>query len=324
MIGKVIKGKSFKGCVSYVMGKNDAKLLDSEGVLKTDTESIIDSFYLQSLMNPNLTKSVGHIPLSYSKEDKEKLTDKMMIRLAKEYMQLMKIENTQYIIVRHNDTGHPHCHIVFNRVNNEGKTISDKNDYRRNEKATKALKEKYGLTFGQGKDHTNTQKLKEPDKTKYEIYQAIKSHLSTAKHWKQFQAQLHQQNITIQFKYKGQIEDIQGISFKKGDYTFKGSQIDRNFSYSKLNRQIENNNTINPNIEQTALSSTTNQYTQQNTQSSSNQSTSIIGSVIDGLETGTSIQHNTNNYEEESLAKRLKYEHDKRMCKNKRKKGRRL
>ena len=56
MIGKIVKGKSFKGCVSYVLGKEDAKLLDSEGVLANDRKSIINSFYMQSLMNPNLAK----------------------------------------------------------------------------------------------------------------------------------------------------------------------------------------------------------------------------------------------------------------------------
>ena len=34
---------------------------------------------------------------------------------------------------------HPHCHIVFNRVDNNGKTISYKNDRYRNEKVCKAL-----------------------------------------------------------------------------------------------------------------------------------------------------------------------------------------
>lgn len=56
MIGKIVKGKSFKGCISYVLGKEDAKLLDSEGVLNTDAKAIINSFYMQSLMNPNLAK----------------------------------------------------------------------------------------------------------------------------------------------------------------------------------------------------------------------------------------------------------------------------
>ncbi|KAA6331107.1 hypothetical protein EZS27_020260 [termite gut metagenome] len=241
MIGKIIKGRSFKGCISYVLGKEEAKLLDSEGVLLNDTKSIINSFYMQSLMNPKLAKSVGHIPLAYSKEDASKLTDEFMVKLAKEYMKAMQIENTQYIIVRHHDREHPHCHIVFNRVYNEGKTISDRNDHFRNEKVTKALKEKYGLTFGVGKDKVNIHRLNEPDKTKYEIYKTIKFALKSSKNWNQFKNTLNRENIELKFKYKGQTNEVQGISFSKGDYSFKGSEIDHSFSYSKLNMILTGN-----------------------------------------------------------------------------------
>lgn len=96
MIGKIVKGKSFKGCISYVLRDKDAKILMSDGVLETDTKSIINSFYMQSLLNPKLSKSVGHIPLSFSPDDKERMTDHFMGQLAKEYMKLMGIENTQY------------------------------------------------------------------------------------------------------------------------------------------------------------------------------------------------------------------------------------
>jgi hypothetical protein len=157
-----------------------------------------------------------------------------MAKLAKEYMQEMKIENTQYIIVRHSDREHPHCHIVFNRVDNEGKTISDKNDHFRNEKITKALKEKYGLTFGENKEKVKIHRLKEPDKTKYEIHKAIQTSLKSAKNWNQFKEILNKSDIELKFKYKGKSDEVQGISFAKGDYSFKGSEIDRNFSYSKL------------------------------------------------------------------------------------------
>jgi len=133
MIGKIVKGRSFKGCISYIMEAKDAKLLASEGVLETGVKSIINSFYMQSLMNPNLSKSVGHIPLSFLPEDSLRLTDHFMLRLAREYMTAMNIENTQYIVVRHNNTAHSHCHIVFNRVDNDGKTISDRNGRYRNE-----------------------------------------------------------------------------------------------------------------------------------------------------------------------------------------------
>ena len=242
MIGKIVKGRSFKGCISYVLGNDDAKILASEGVLETDIKSIINSFYMQSLLNPKLSKCVGHIPLSFSPDDKERITDHVMERLAKEYMKLMGIENTQYIIVRHNNTNHPHCHIVFNRVDNDGKTISDKNDQYRNEKVCKQLKDKYNLTYGQGKDKVNVQKLKGAEQTKYEIYHAIKDILLKVKSWRQFEEVLKQKDISIEYKRKGQTNEIQGISFKKGEHSFKGSEIDRKFSYSKLDIVFNDNN----------------------------------------------------------------------------------
>jgi len=244
MIGKIVKGRSFKGCISYVMDAKDAKILASEGVLETDKESIINSFYMQSLLNPNLSKCVGHIPLSFSPDDKERMTGQFMERLAKEYMKAMGIENTQYIIVRHTNTEHPHCHIVFNRVDNDGKTISDKNDRYRNEKVCKQLKDKYNLTYGKGKDEVNVQKLKGAEQTKYEIYHVVKGTLPEVKNWSQFEEKLKNQGISIEYKRKGQSDEIQGISFKKGDHSFKGSDVDRKFSYSKLGTILNGNNQV--------------------------------------------------------------------------------
>ena len=54
--------------------------------------------------------------------------------------------------------------------------------------------------------------------------------------WQQLQERLAEKGITIRFKYKGQTSEIQGISFSKGEYTFKGSEIDRSFSFSKLDK----------------------------------------------------------------------------------------
>ncbi len=242
MIGKIVKERSFKGCVSYVMEAKDAKLLVAEGVLETDVKSIINSFYMQSLLKPKLSKCVGHIPLSFSPEDKERMTDHFMERLAKEYMKAMQIENTQYIIVRHNNTAHPHCHIVFNRVDNDGKTISDRNDQYRNEKVCKQLKDKYNLTYGQDKENVNVQKLKGAEQSKYEIYHIIKDALPKTNNWQQFEESLKQKGIFIEYKHKGQTDEVQGISFRKGEHCFKGSDVDRKFSYSKLDAVLNENN----------------------------------------------------------------------------------
>ncbi len=109
MIGKIKKGSGFKGCVNYVLGKEQAVLLHADGVLTESRGDIIRSFCMQTGMNPDLKKPVGHIALSYSAVDAPKLTDGKMVQLAQEYMREMKITDTQYIIVRHQDREHPTC-----------------------------------------------------------------------------------------------------------------------------------------------------------------------------------------------------------------------
>ena len=242
MIGKISKGAGFRGCINYVLGKPDAKLLTAEGVLTDSIQTITDCFQAQRMMKPHLCQPVGHISLSYAPEDAPRMTDEMLVSLAKEYMQKMGIKDTQYIIARHNDQRHPHVHIVFNRVNNNGRTINDKNDCYRNVKACKELKEKYGLYFGKGKERVRTHRLKGNDKTKYEIYHAVKNSLSESNSWKQFISELSKLGIKTVFKYRDRSNVIQGLSFAKDSVTFKASDIDRNFSYSKLDRILGETN----------------------------------------------------------------------------------
>ena len=222
--------------MDYVLGKQQAVLLHADGVLAESRQDIIRCFCAQASMNPRLGKPVGHIALSYSVNDAPKLTDEKMIQLAQEYMREMKITDTQYIIVRHQDREHPHVHIVFNRIDNNGKTISDRNDMYRNEQVCKKLKAKHGLYFAKGKEHVKQHHLREPDKSKYEIYNTIKDEIGKSRNWQQLQTKLAEKGIGIHFKYRGQTGEVQGISFSKGEYTFKGSEIDRSFSFSNLDR----------------------------------------------------------------------------------------
>ena len=122
-MAKITKGQNFGGAVRYVMqDKKDAKLLDSKGVLTNDKRSIINSFRLQCQPRPNVKFPVGHISLDFSVEDVDRLSDDFMAKVAREYMQRMNLLNTQYVIVRHHDREHPHCHVIFNRIDNNGET----------------------------------------------------------------------------------------------------------------------------------------------------------------------------------------------------------
>ena len=240
MIGKLKKGSSFGGCIRYVTGKDEARIIASDGVLLGTNAEITQSFELQRQLNPRIKKPVGHIALSFKPEDKPRLTDEFMAKIALEYMQMMGITKTQFIIARHHNTDNPHCHIVYNRINNEGKFISDRNDYRRNELVTKALKSKYGLTYGTDKSKTNTRKLRNAERAKYEIHNAVKDALEVADSWQKFKNELAKRGVLLELGYKDKERTkVQGIRFCKDGYSFKGTQISRGYSFGKLNARFE-------------------------------------------------------------------------------------
>ncbi len=240
MIGKIPKpGKSFGGCIEYNILKKEAAILHADGVRIDKIAHTIADFNMQRKMNPGLGQAVGHISLSWSPDDKDKLNDEKMVSIAKEYLQKMKIQDTQLLIVKHKDRAHPHVHIVYNRVNNEGKTISDKFQHLKNIKISKELTLKHSMHIGQGKEKVNRQQLKGIDKLKYKLYDTIKAVSQKVTSMAELKQELLKRGIGMQFKYKSGTLEKQGISFSKGDYKFKGSEIDRSLSYGRLSKQIE-------------------------------------------------------------------------------------
>ena len=233
MVGKVISASSFSGTVGYVM-KEESRILEAEGVMPPEVKDMVQDFKDQTLLNPRLKNTVGHISLSFSPKDAPRMTDALMTQIAKEYMQKMCITDTQYLLVRHLDQPHPHCHLVYNRVGNNGQTISDKNIKIRNAKVCRELTGKYGVYLAPGKDDVRRERLREPNKTRYEIYDAIKGSLPKCKSWNDLEGKLKEQGIGVRYKYCGNTDRKQGVLFSKNGFEFSGSKIDRAFSFTKL------------------------------------------------------------------------------------------
>ncbi len=248
MIGKIVQGVDFRGVVNYVLQKPDAEPLGSRGLRNDSIDHIVDSFRAQASLNP-VAKPVAHISLDFSVQNKERLTNRMMMQIADEYLRRMGYGDTQVLIVRHNDREHPHLHLVLNRIDGDGKRISDKNERVRNAKVCRELSDKYGLYIAPNKKNVKRHRLREPDKTKYEIYDAIRNALPRCKNWNDLTTALRKQGINTEFKHKGLTSTIEGVKFTKNGYTFSGSKVDKAFSYSKLNRhfaQVERRTTQQP------------------------------------------------------------------------------
>jgi len=243
MIAKIVTGSNFNGAINYILDKGkNAEIIDSNGIRLKDNNSIINSFNTQLELNPNISKPVYHISLDFSAQDLNNLTNEKMKVIARDYMKKMNINDTQYIVVRHYDKEHPHIHLCINRIDNNGKSITNKNDRYRSEKICKELTVSNGLYYASGKEKVKVHRLKEPDKSKYEIYHALKNLIPQSVNWLELQSNLQQQGISLEFKYKGNSDVIQGVIFSKNAFSFNGSKVDRECSYSKINAQLINNN----------------------------------------------------------------------------------
>ena len=243
MIAKIIKGTNFGGVVNYMLNKREgeAKILQANGVRCSSSSDIAHDFNLQASMRPNVQKPVCHTILSFSASDAERLADEMMVKIANEYLAKMGYGDTQSLIVRHSDRQHPHLHICINRIGNDGKTISYRNEKYRSTKICRELTERYGLTLGKGKKAVNRHRLRGEDKLRYEIFDGIKAVLPKSNNWKDFVTDLNKQGIATRFKTKDNTDVVQGIIFEKDGCSFSGSKIDRSCSFSRLNAEIDRN-----------------------------------------------------------------------------------
>ena len=82
------------------------------------------------------------------------------------------------------------------------------------------------------------EQLREPDKTKYEIYDAIKGSLPKCKSWNELEGRLKEQGIGVRYKYCGNTDRKQGVLFSKNGFEFSGSKIDSTFSFTKLDNRF--------------------------------------------------------------------------------------
>lgn len=205
MIAKIHPGNNFGGLVNYAndIEKKDAVVVASDGVSLASNAAITASFKVQAKTHSGVKDFVGHISLSFSPEDKDKVDNELMAKIAQEYMRRMGIINTQYVIFRHQDQPHPHVHIVYNRVDNDGNIIKGDCSFSKSAAITKALKD--CIT------------------------------------WQQLRKALSEKGISLDF-VRNSDGSVRGVTFTDNEYqaTFSGSKIDRSLSFGKIDKNMVN------------------------------------------------------------------------------------
>src|SRR5690606_34210826 len=127
MIAKQSIGSSFMGALGYNLKKMQnaeeagrAELLATnfisleKGMIKKEVDLVVS-------LKPALKRNTYHTSLNLASG--EKVSNKRMLAIAREYMERMGFDNNPYFIFRHHDTSHPHCHILALRTKFDGTTV---------------------------------------------------------------------------------------------------------------------------------------------------------------------------------------------------------
>jgi hypothetical protein len=154
MVARISTGKSIIGLINYnenKVAKGDARLLAAQNMVLGKKESEltydmkISTFQriLDGKKSRKLEKPILHISLNF--DPGEKMTDDLLKEMARKYMEGMGYHNQPYMVYRHEDTHHPHIHIVSVKVDREGKKINDSFYKLQSEKIRKTLEVEYNL-----------------------------------------------------------------------------------------------------------------------------------------------------------------------------------
>lgn len=275
MIAFIINGKSFGNCVDYVTRRAlEEKLHDEQSKRQksderkyesNDGSDIIDHLsrdwqllaatadvriyegrkaMADDIARPTRRRKpikdpVGHISLDFHPSDAPRMTDDLMAEIAQDYMAQMGLTDTPYIVVRHNDKAHPHCHIVFSRVDNAGKILTQTTNYKRNERVCKALNRKYQFTQSKSKLNTDVSKLRGKEKVRYQLVRDIAAiYLSSSvTDWRAFVDLLHKNGITVNEKIgkSGRVNLYYGV----GRHEFWYKKLDPFFSRENLEQKFK-------------------------------------------------------------------------------------
>lgn len=128
-----------------------AECILSANFLRTNLtpEDKLHAFQRRMSLNERVRTSL-HITLNFDPSDR--LDNKTMTQIASSYMKEIGFEHQPYLVYRHHDAGHPHCHIVTTHVRPNGDPIELYNIGRnQSEQARQKIEKEFGLMTSEKK-----------------------------------------------------------------------------------------------------------------------------------------------------------------------------
>ncbi len=223
--------------------KGHGIILDSNMSTKSK-EAILKQFELIASKKPLLNRNCFHVSLAVGST--EKISDDDFIRIGNTYLKEMGFNETQYLMIRHFDTEHPHIHIIANRVDYNGNVVSESHNRYRTQLALREIEKEYNLEKVEN-SFSKSRNKKERNVTKGEItlfertgeysklikLEAIlKNGFKISKNISEFIQNLNREKVGVYFNIKD--DKVLGVSYNYEAIAVKGRNMGDNYKWETL------------------------------------------------------------------------------------------
>jgi hypothetical protein len=170
MNGKIRKSPSIYSALGYNLRKQkngSAEYLWAENFIKSTFEltrkDILHRFHQRTSLNEESGRNIFHIAICF--DTTEKISNELMRDLAKRYMTGLGYKDQPYLIYRHFDAAHPHCHVITTSVQANGDLIDiGPPDFRKARHLVRNLEQEFGLV--------KFKRTRLEDKEKFKVHKA--------------------------------------------------------------------------------------------------------------------------------------------------------
>ena len=255
MIGKQIKGRSFRGVLNYLEQSESAEIIAGNMSGRNAIE-LSKEFRLSRQLNPEVERAVYHASLSLAPG--EHLDNDTWNEITSKYLEGMGFDSNQYVVYRHSNTDHDHVHIVASRIRlDNSKVVHDGWDYVRSENLIRELEKEYGLqpappsyekkesklSAGQFKRMEREQAEYEVGKrnspperpVKEQLQETIDKAIKSSNSMPELIKNLLAENVSVRCEFT-RTGKPKGISYGMNGITFSGTKLGKGYTFPGLQK----------------------------------------------------------------------------------------
>ncbi len=242
MIGK---GKSIAhtgASISYGWNQDKgAEIIHTQHLIGDNPQEITEEFRLVQEMSTRTKNNTLSFVLSPTVEDGQKLSNKELGKLVKNFISEMNLKNNQSVAFVHRDKQHTHIHLYANRIGFDGKAYKDSFIGKRSQLTAEKVAKEMGLTTAR---EVQREKLLETKDIRSEIKQIYDAVIAKGcpKDFDTYIKLMQKQDVKV-IPFINKANKLQGFHFEYKGHHLKGSAGHRSLSGGKIALAISDNST---------------------------------------------------------------------------------